>query len=88
MLTSTFYTGLPNYATFLALFNFLNPGEDGENILPRSTLKDVPEDFMMQTLRKKKTLHLQRKDAHENSNQLKNFLLCYAAWEEAFLSAI
>lgn len=40
-----FYTGLLNYATFLALFNFLNTGEDGENICPRSTLKDVPEDF-------------------------------------------
>ena len=37
-----FYTGLPNYATFLAFFN---PGEDGENIHPRSTLKDVPEGF-------------------------------------------
>ena len=36
----------------------------------------------------KKTFHLQRKDAHENSNQLKNFLLSYAAWEEAFQSAI
>lgn len=40
-----FYTGLPNYATLMALFNFLNPGEDGENIRPRSTLTDVPEDF-------------------------------------------
>ena len=40
-----FYTGLPYYATFLALFNFSNPGEDGENIHPRSTLKDVAEDF-------------------------------------------
>ena len=41
----SFYTGLPNYATFLALLNFFNPGEDGENIRPRSTLKDVAEDF-------------------------------------------
>lgn len=23
----------------------MNPGENGENIRPRSTLKDVPEDF-------------------------------------------
>ncbi|XP_074608690.1 uncharacterized protein LOC141863105 [Acropora palmata] len=42
---SNFYTGLPNYATFLGLFNFLDPDEDGENIRPRSTLKDVAEDF-------------------------------------------
>lgn len=34
---------------------------------------------MMWTLMMKKTFHLQRKDAHENSNQLKNFLLSYAA---------
>ena len=40
-----FYTGLANYATFLALRNFLNPGENGENIRQGSTLKDVPEDF-------------------------------------------
>ena len=40
-----FYTGLLNYATFLALFNFLNRGEHGENIRSRSTLSDVPEDF-------------------------------------------
>ena len=40
-----FYTGLANYATFLTLFNFLNPGENGDNIRPRSTLKDVPEDL-------------------------------------------
>ena len=40
-----FYTGLPNYATFFVLFNILNPGEDRENVRPRSTLKDVAEDF-------------------------------------------
>ena len=40
-----FYIGLPNFATFMAIFNFLNPGEDGENIRPRSTLTDVPEGF-------------------------------------------
>ena len=43
-----FYTGLPNYATFLALFNFLNPGEHGENIRSRSALKDEPDDFYEQ----------------------------------------
>ena len=28
----TFYTGFPNYNIFLALFNYLNPGTNGENI--------------------------------------------------------
>lgn len=27
-----FYTGFPNYKTFLATFEFLNPGKNGENI--------------------------------------------------------
>lgn len=27
-----FYTGFPNYQTLLACYNFLNPGENGENI--------------------------------------------------------
>ena len=28
-----FYTGFPNYQTLLACYNFLNPGENGENIV-------------------------------------------------------
>ena len=28
----TFYTGFPNYDTLKAIFNYLNPGEDSENI--------------------------------------------------------
>ena len=39
-----FYTGLPSYATFMCIFEFLNPGEDGENIRPRIS-SDVPEEL-------------------------------------------
>jgi hypothetical protein len=28
----SFYTGFPNYATFKAVFDFLNPGPKGENV--------------------------------------------------------
>ena len=27
-----FYTGFPNCSSFLAVFNYLNPGYEGENI--------------------------------------------------------
>lgn len=27
-----FYTGFPNWSTFLAVFNYLNPGDEGENV--------------------------------------------------------
>lgn len=40
----SFYTGLPNYSTFTAIYEFFNPGEDCENIRPRSS-SDVPEEF-------------------------------------------
>lgn len=40
-----FYTVFPNYATFLAMFEFLNPGVEGENIRPRRGLTDVLENF-------------------------------------------
>lgn len=40
----SFYTGLPNYSTFTAIYEFFNPGEDCENTHPRSS-SDVPEEF-------------------------------------------
>lgn len=40
----SFYTGSPNYSTFTAIYEFVNPGEDCENIRPRSS-SDVPEEF-------------------------------------------
>ena len=39
-----FYTGLPNYATLITSFEFLNPGEDCENIRSRIS-SDIPEEF-------------------------------------------
>ena len=27
-----FYTGFPNWSTFLAVFNYLNPVDEGENV--------------------------------------------------------
>lgn len=41
-----FYTGFPNYSTFLAIFEFLNTGEKGENVRYYSAKKiDVTADF-------------------------------------------
>jgi len=37
----SFYTGLPNYQTMMALYNFLDPGARGENINYRLSGKDV-----------------------------------------------
>ena len=42
-----FYTGFPNWSTFLAVFNYLNPGDEGENIaywLSQSNIS-VPAEF-------------------------------------------
>ena len=42
-----FYTGFPNWSTFLALFDYLNPGDEGENIaywLSQSNVS-VPVEF-------------------------------------------
>ena len=41
----SFYTGLSSYATFMAIFEYLNPGDNCSNIRPRGSVTDVPEDF-------------------------------------------
>lgn len=38
-----FYTGFPNYQTLLACYNFLNPGENGENIVYITSANDELE---------------------------------------------
>ena len=43
-----FYTGFPNWKTFMAVFKFLNPGDSGENIkywLSSNVHVNVPPDF-------------------------------------------
>ena len=39
-----FYTGLSNFASFMSIFEFLNPGEDGTNIGPQIS-SDIPKEF-------------------------------------------
>ncbi|XP_044172060.1 uncharacterized protein LOC122956456 [Acropora millepora] len=41
----SFYTGLSSYATFMATFEYLNPGDNCSNIRSRGSVTDVPEDF-------------------------------------------
>ena len=41
----SFYTDLSSYATFMAIFEYLNPGDNCSNIRPRGSVTDVPEDF-------------------------------------------
>ena len=41
----SFYTGLSSYATFMAIFEYLNPGDNCSNIRPRGSVTDVPEEF-------------------------------------------
>ena len=38
-----FYTSFPNYQTLLACYNFLNPGENGENIVYITSANDELE---------------------------------------------
>ena len=40
-----FYTGFPNYETFMAMFTFLNTGINGENIRYCSWVRDVSDNF-------------------------------------------
>ena len=41
-----FYTGFPSFGVFMATYNFLNPGQSGENIRYwRSVPKDVGPEY-------------------------------------------
>ena len=42
----TFYTGFPSYDVFMATYNYLNPGQNGENIrFWRSVSNDVDPEY-------------------------------------------
>ena len=41
----SFYTGLSSYVTFMAIFEYLNLGDNCANICPRGSVTDVREDF-------------------------------------------
>lgn len=45
----SFYMGLPNYSTFSAIPEVLNPGEDCENIRPQSSSAIQMRNFTIQT---------------------------------------
>ena len=73
-----FYTGLPNYATLITIFESLNPGEDCENI--RSSISsDVPEEFYNSESDDEENAPTTKKGAAENLGLWRNFLLFCAA---------
>ena len=85
-----FYTGLLNYATFLALFNFLNRGEHGENIRSRNALKDEPDDFYDADSEEEENVTTAKKGHPRKLKPVEEFfsVLCCLRIQEAFLSAI
>ena len=66
-----FYTGLHNYATRISIFEFLNPGEDCENIRSRVS-SDVPEEFYNSESDDEETA---KKGRAENLHLWRNFFL-------------
>ena len=73
-----FYTGLPNYATLITSFQFLNPGEDCENSRSRIS-SDIPEGFTTLNLMTRRMRRQPRKDTAKNLDLWRNFLLFCAA---------
>ena len=61
----SFYTGVPSYATSMAIFEYLNPGDSCENIRPRGGVTSL-KIFIIQTLMRRAMFSLQRKDVAES----------------------
>lgn len=73
----SFYTGFPKYDTFVATYEFLNPGVEGENIrYCSSSERGIPDAFYDQLegddLETEQRITTNRGD-EESSNLLKNF---------------
>ena len=77
-----FYTGLSSYTTFVAIFEYLNSGDNCENIRLRGSVTDVPEDFYSSDSDDEENVQAVKKGRRRKLKPPDNFLLYFVVWEE------
>ena len=80
----SFYTGLSSYATFMAIFEYLNPGDDCSNIRPRGSATDVPEDFYNSDSDDEENVQASKKGRRRKLKPLDKFFIVFCRLRRGF----
>ena len=80
----SFYTGLSSYATFMAIFEHLNPGDNCSNIRPRGSVTDVPEDFYKSDFDDEENVQASKKGRRRKLKPLDEFFIVLCRLRRGF----
>ncbi|XP_067050019.1 uncharacterized protein [Acropora muricata] len=80
----SFYTGLSSYATFMAIFEYLNPGDNCSNIRPRGSVTDVPEDFYNSDFDDEENVQASKKGRRRKLKPLDEFFIVLCRLRRGF----